>query len=96
MKRVEGTLGKGWELYSDGSKLLNESMSFRRKLDTKPIYDSWLQEITSKSLSIGGRVFGIQKGNRHSQSSGLLQLFVDFDAQIVSLFKEVRNLIWLG
>jgi dynein heavy chain 1 len=37
MKRVEDVLGNGWELYSDGQKLQAESVTFKKKLDTKAV-----------------------------------------------------------
>ena len=37
MRRVEDVLGKGWELYAEGQKLQNESMIFRKKLDTRAV-----------------------------------------------------------
>lgn len=93
MKRVEDVLGKGWELYAEGQKLQSESQSFRRKLDTRPIYDAWLHDINRRSMQISGRLFEISK-NRAQGSA--LQLSVNFDSQIITLFKEVRNLVWLG
>lgn len=94
MKRVEDVLGKGWELYAEGQKLQSESQSFRRKLDTRPIYDAWLHDINRRSLNISGRIFDVTR-NR-AQGSGALQLVVNFDPQTITLFKEVRNLLWLG
>ena len=94
MKRVEDVLGKGWELYAEGQKLQSESMSFKRKLETRPIYDAWLHDINRRSLQISGRLFDITK-NRSSASNALV-LSVNFDSQIITLFKEVRNLLWLG
>ncbi|GAA5826137.1 hypothetical protein JCM11251_007177 [Rhodosporidiobolus azoricus] len=93
MKRVEDVLGKEWSHYADGQRLQTESQSFRDKLNTRPIYDAWLVDINRRNLQITGRLFNITK-NR--QSGGALQLSVNFDAQIISLFKEVRNLLWLG
>ncbi|KAJ3411544.1 hypothetical protein HDV05_002063 [Chytridiales sp. JEL 0842] len=93
MKRVEDVLGRGWELYSEGQKLQNESTSFRKKLDTKPIFDSWLGEITRRDLSVSGRIFDITRNRTLGNS---LQLGVNFDSQIILLFKEVRNLLWQG
>ncbi|KAF7729943.1 hypothetical protein EC973_003356 [Apophysomyces ossiformis] len=93
MKRVEDVLGKGWELYAEGQKLQSESSSFRKKLDTKFIFENWLQEITRRDLSVSGRIFEISK-NRVQKNA--LQLGVNFDGQIITLFKEVRNLLWLG
>ncbi|KAG2237733.1 dynein heavy chain [Thamnidium elegans] len=93
MKRVEDVLGKGWELYAEGQKLQIESSSFRKKLDTRLIYENWLQEITKRDLSVSGRIFEISR-NRVQKKS--LLLGVNFDGQIITLFKEVRNLLWLN
>jgi dynein heavy chain 1, cytosolic len=32
----------------------------------------------------------------HNRASGSLQLQVNFDRQIIALFKEVRNFVWLN
>lgn len=103
MKRVEDVLGKGWELYAEGQKLQSESQSFRRKLDTRPIYDAWLHDINRRSLQISGRLFEINKTRSSTSQPGStsttttsLQISVNFDPQIITLFKEVRNLLWLG
>ncbi|SAL98745.1 hypothetical protein [Absidia glauca] len=93
MKRVEDVLGKGWELYAEGQKLQIESSSFRKKLDTRLIYENWLQEITKRDLSVSGRIFEI---SRNRVQKNTLILGVNFDGQIITLFKEVRNLLWLN
>ncbi|ORX61965.1 dynein heavy chain [Hesseltinella vesiculosa] len=93
MKRVEDVLGKGWELYADGQKLQTESTSFRKKLDTRLVYENWLQEITKRDLSVSGRIFEI---SRNRMQKNALVLGVNFDGQIITLFKEVRNLLWLN
>ncbi|KAF9336730.1 hypothetical protein BG006_007626 [Podila minutissima] len=92
MKRVEDVLGKGWELYAEGQKLQSESSSFRKKLDTRPIYEAWFSEITRRELAVSGPLFEI---TRNRAQGNVLQLGVNFDAQIITLFKEVRNLLWL-
>ena len=91
MKRVEDVLGKGWELYAEGQKLQAESTAFRKKLDTRPIYEAWLHDINRREMSVTGRLFEIVK-----LRGGGYQLAVNFDPQIITLFKEVRNLLWLG
>ncbi|GJN87844.1 hypothetical protein Rhopal_000799-T1 [Rhodotorula paludigena] len=93
MKRVEDVLGKEWSHYADGQRLQTESQSFRDKLNTRPIYDAWLVDLNRRNLQITGRLFVVTK-NR--QQGGALQLAVNFDPQIITLFKEVRNLLWLG
>lgn len=89
MKRVEDVLGKGWELYAEGQKLQSESAAFRKKLDTRPVYDAWLHDINRRDMGVGGRLFEIVR-----LRGGGFQLAVNFDPQIITLFKEVRNLLW--
>ena len=90
MKRVEDVLGQDWTLHTEGQKLKAESDMFRMKLDTRPIFESWLHDITKRRISIAGRIFGISR-NRALENS--LELTINFDQQVVALFKEVRNLI---
>lgn len=92
MKRVEDVLGKGWELYAEGQKLQAESLSFRRKLDTKPVFDAWLTDINRRDMAINGRLFEIIR----LRAGGGYQLAVNFDPQTITLFKETRNLLWLN
>ncbi|KAJ2806040.1 dynein heavy chain, partial [Coemansia guatemalensis] len=93
MRRVEDVLGKGWELYAEGQRLQADSASFRRKLDTRPLYDAWFSEISRRDLTVAGRVFLVA---RHRATGNTFQLNVSFDAQLITLFKEVRELLWLG
>ncbi|GLB36818.1 putative dynein heavy chain [Lyophyllum shimeji] len=91
MKRVEDVLGKGWELYAEGQKLQSESTAFRKKLDTRPVYEAWLHDINRRNMGVDGRLFEIVR-----LRGGGFQLAVNFDPQIITLFKEVRNLLWLN
>ncbi|KIM50786.1 hypothetical protein SCLCIDRAFT_1225109 [Scleroderma citrinum Foug A] len=91
MKRVEDVLGKGWELYAEGQKLQSESSAFRKKLDVRPVYDAWLHDINRRDMAVNGRLFEIVR-----LRGGGFQLAVNFDPQTITLFKEVRNLLWLG
>jgi Dynein heavy chain, N-terminal region 1 len=91
MKRVEDVLGKGWELYAEGQKLQSESAAFRRKLDTRTVFEAWLHDINRRDMGVNGRLFEIVR-----LRGGGFQLAVNFDPQIITLFKEVRNLLWLG
>jgi hypothetical protein len=91
MKRVEDVLGKGWELYAEGQKLQAESAAFRRKLDTRPVFDAWLHDINRRDMGVAGRLFEVVR-----LRGGAVQLAVNFDPQIITLFKEVRHLLWLG
>ncbi|EED23281.1 dynein heavy chain [Talaromyces stipitatus ATCC 10500] len=92
MRKVEDVLGEDWHLHSEGQKLQAESNLFRKKLDTKPVFDSWLQDVQKRHITISGRLFNIIR-NRAAGNS--LELTVNFDAQIIALFKEVRMLMYL-
>lgn len=91
MSKVEDVLGQDWALHIEGQRLKAESEMFRKKLDTKPVFDEWLRETNRRQLSIHGRLFSI---NRNRASGNTLELGVNFDGQVIALFKEVRVLIW--
>lgn len=93
MGKVEDVLGKSWALHSEGQKLQAESSMFRKKLDTRPIFESWLHDVTRRNVPISGRLFNI---NRNRAAGNTLDLAVNFDPQVIALFKEVRNLSWLN
>ncbi|KAI9667857.1 MAG: hypothetical protein M1821_000676 [Bathelium mastoideum] len=93
MRKVEDILGVDWALHSEGQKLQAESDMFRKKLDTRPVFESWLQEVVRRNLSISGRLFYI---SRNRAMGNQLELHVNFDSQVIALFKEVRNLFWLN
>lgn len=93
MKQVENVLGQEWAFHSEGQKLETDGNMFRKKLDTRPIFDSWLQDVQRRNISISGRIFGIV---RNRAMGNTLELIINFDPQVIVLFKEVRNLIWLN
>ncbi|KAL9029741.1 MAG: hypothetical protein Q9196_002047 [Gyalolechia fulgens] len=93
MKKVEDVLGTDWALHTEGQKLQAETSMFRKKLDTRPIFESWLQDVTKRKIAIGGRLFGI---TRNRTIGNTLELMINFDPQVITLFKEVRNLSWLN
>lgn len=93
MRKVEAVLGEDWALHADGEKLRIESSLFRKKLDTRHLYESWVHDVQNRKLAISGRLFMI---TRTRASGNLFELGVNFDSQVVALFKEVRNLSWLN
>lgn len=93
MRKVEDVLGEDWHLHSEGQKLQAESSLFRKKLDTRPVFESWLHDVHRRHITISGRLFNVV---RNRAAGNTLELTVNFDAQIIALFKEVRNLIWLN
>ncbi|RDL39863.1 p-loop containing nucleoside triphosphate hydrolase [Venustampulla echinocandica] len=93
MKKVADVLGHDWALHAEGQKLQSESHLFRKKLDTRPIFEAWLHDVSRKQITITGRLFNI---NKIRAANYALELAVNFDPQIIALFKETRNLLWLG
>ena len=93
MKKVEDVLGHDWSLHSEGQKLQAESDLFRKKLDTRQIFEAWLYDVRSRELSVTGRLFGINKNRANNYA---LELTVNFNQQVIALFKETRNLLWLN
>ncbi|KAF1990825.1 hypothetical protein K402DRAFT_460233 [Aulographum hederae CBS 113979] len=92
LRKVGDILGQDWGLHTEGQKLQTEGDMFRKRLDTKPIFDSWLQEVARRNVSIAGRLFAVTRNRAADQ----LELQVNFDNQVITLFKEVRNLVWLN
>ncbi|CAM1511285.1 Fc.00g087980.m01.CDS01 [Cosmosporella sp. VM-42] len=91
MRKVEAVLGPDWTLHAEGHKLQEESELFKQKLDTARIYEAWLADVGRRKISISGQLFEIA---RIRSAGGILELAVNFDPQIITLFKETRNLTW--
>ena len=92
MRKVEDILGPDWHLHAEGEKLQAESKYFRKKLETKQVFDAWYNGVVRKNISISGRLFRINKSRATGNS---FELAVNFDGEVIALFKEVRNLRWL-
>eukprot|EP01094_Clydonella_sp_ATCC50884_P027826 TRINITY_DN8164_c0_g1_i2.p1 TRINITY_DN8164_c0_g1~~TRINITY_DN8164_c0_g1_i2.p1 ORF type:complete len:4596 (+),score=2011.83 TRINITY_DN8164_c0_g1_i2:76-13863(+) len=90
MERVRAILGDQWELHADARELKKESDNFKEKLDSKDLFDQWVASVEGHDLQMGGRLFAIQR----RQGKFSLQLL--FDDRVATLFKEVRNMQWLG
>lgn len=93
MKKVEDVLGADWAIHTEGQKLQEQSDLFRKKLDTRQIFEAWLHDVQKKQISISGLLFSI---NKIRSAGNALELVVNFDAQVIALFKETRNLLWLN
>lgn len=91
MGKVEDILGSEWIHHTEGQKLQTESDLFRKKLNTQAIYKAWIEDVLRKNITISGRLFNI---NKIRSANNALDLSVNFDAQIITLFKETRNLGW--
>ena len=93
MSKVGDILGPRWAQHTDGQKLYALGEGLRKKLDTQPIFDDWLRDIHRRNLVISGRLFTVTPSRA---KGGRLEVHVNFDSQIITLFKEVRNLLWLN
>jgi dynein heavy chain 1, cytosolic len=93
MSKVGDILGPKWDQHTDGQRLYALGEGFRRKLDAKPVFDDWLRDISRRHLSISGRLFAISQNRARGNQ---LDIHVNFDSQVITLFKEVRNLLWLN
>jgi len=88
LDRVATVLGSNWEQHLEGRRLKETGMAFKKKLNTQAIFEHWIKSIQAvPSFEVTGRLLDV---NEHRK------LVVNFDSQIVELFKEVRNLQWLG
>lgn len=89
MRRVEDVLGKGWEQYAEGQKLYQDDLAFQKQLDTTHIFNSWLAQAL-KQNAVKGHIFAL------ARTRNVLELQVNFDSTLISIFKEVRNLAHLS
>ena len=62
--------------------------SFLRKL-MRSLFDEWIANVKDRNFEVTGRIFSVTK------EDGKYSLCVNFDNDIVTIFKEVRNLQWL-
>ncbi|CAK4664605.1 unnamed protein product, partial [Aphanomyces euteiches] len=98
LSRVESVLGKGWEQHVEGKALKQVSDAFLSKLDAQLIFDHWVNELVSvPTFDVRNIILNILSKTSPDNEDGLeRELSVAFNHQIVTLFKEVRNLEWLG
>lgn len=97
LKRVEDVLGKGWESHIEGQKLKSDGESFRAKLQTSEIFQDWARSVQEKNAGVnGGRIFTIDSARSRTGRGNILKLKVNFSPEIITLYKEVRNLRNLG
>ncbi|XP_053373809.1 cytoplasmic dynein 1 heavy chain 1-like isoform X4 [Mercenaria mercenaria] len=97
LRRVEDVLGKGWESHVEGQKLKADGDSFRNKLNTQELFEDWSRKVTQRQLQVSGRIFTITSIKARIPGKGnILKLGVNFQKDIITLSKEVRNMKWLG
>lgn len=87
VQRIQDVLGKGWEQHVEGQKLKHDIDSFRAKLSPQEHFDGWLNVVRDqKRLDTSDRIFVLREWG-----GGRLELMVNFDQDILTLFKEVRE-----
>ena len=89
VQRIQDVLGKGWEQHVEGQKLKLDIDFFRAKLNPQEHFDSWLNVVRDqKRLDTGERIFVLQ-----DWGAGRLELAVNFDKDMLTLFKEVSETV---
>ncbi|OQR92538.1 dynein heavy chain [Achlya hypogyna] len=100
LNRVESVLGKGWEQHVEGKALKQVADAFLSKLDAQLIFDHWVTELVSvPTFDVRNIILNIvaKPSSQPECEDGMeREVSVAFNHQIVTLFKEVRNLEWLG
>ena len=101
LSRVETVLGKGWEDHSEGQKLKEDGDSFRGQLDAKPAFEQWVGRVNQRNFAVSGPIFAIEMTRVESEEDAESEarkrhLRINFQQEIITLSKEVRNLKWLG
>jgi dynein heavy chain 1, cytosolic len=95
LTRVESVLGVGWEQHVEGKALKVAAEAFMAKLNPQLIFDQWVNELASMPIfDIKNIILNIV--TEDTAQGERKKLVVAFNQQIVTLFKEVRNLEWLG
>lgn len=99
MKRVGDILGEGWENHIEGQKLSQDAKKFKLKLDTQPIFDEWLRNVSHKYLKPQDAskqsvipLFNIESCRSKSGHGNNLKIRVNFMPEVIFLAKEVRHL----
>ncbi|CAH0480997.1 unnamed protein product [Peronospora belbahrii] len=95
LSRVESVLGVGWEQHVEGKALKAAAEAFIAKLNPQLIFDQWVNDLASMPIfDIKNIILNIV--TEDTPQGETKKLVVAFNQQIVTLFKEVRNLEWLG
>ncbi|KAI9986672.1 hypothetical protein PInf_025627 [Phytophthora infestans] len=95
LSRVESVLGVGWEQHVEGKALKAAAEAFIAKLNPQLIFDQWVNDLASMPIfDIKNIILNIV--TEDTPQGEKKKLVVAFNQQIVTLFKEVRNLEWLG
>ncbi|CAI5714683.1 unnamed protein product [Hyaloperonospora brassicae] len=95
LSRVESVLGIGWEQHVEGKALKSAAEAFIAKLNPQLIFDQWVSDLASMPIFDTKNIV-LNIVTEETPQGERKKLVVAFNQQIVTLFKEVRNLEWLG
>ncbi|KAI9911312.1 hypothetical protein PsorP6_009030 [Peronosclerospora sorghi] len=95
LARVENVLGIGWEQHVEGKALKTAAEAFIAKLNPQLIFDQWVNDLASMPIFDTKNII-LNIATENTPHGEKKKLIVAFNQQIVTLFKEVRNLEWLG
>ena len=87
MERVQDILGSDWQNTTEGSQLQEIAETFEKHLNNTQLIDNWNRDITFflNQMNLNERIFAVVQKKK-------LEIIVNFDEKIISLFKEIRNL----
>ncbi len=93
MDRVKDVLGPTWDQHTEGKNLKDLGEKFKKHLNMQERVEAWQKEVSAPTfvdVQMSSPVFEVvQKKDR-------MELVVNFDEKVTTLFKEVRNLTQLG
>ena len=67
------------------------------QLDTKAVFDGWVSRVNQRNFAVSGPIFLLEQIRSEVEDTvRKLRLRINFQQEIITLSKEVRNLKWLG
>jgi len=90
MERVENVLGPEWSDHPEGRSLKETGEMFEKHLNTQPMTDNWNKTMQDfmKNNNWNQKIFDVVQKKK-------LEIVVNFDERMISLFKEIRNFQWM-
>lgn len=89
----------GWQDHVEGQKLKEDGDAFKSQLDTKTVFDNWVSRVNQRNFAVSGSIYLLEQIRSDAEVESVvrkLRLRVNFQQEIITLSKEVRNLKWLG
>lgn len=95
--QIEAVLGKDWTKHTEGKKLAEEGVEFKRKLDTTPLVEQWMARVSNKNIGFNGSIFRIDATRAPNQApddpiARQNTLKVNYHPEAIRLKKECDSL----